>query len=304
MSRARHRRPPPPPQDRLTAALRGLGRWEAARPETQALADRVLATLGLAATLLPTAPPARRPAGGWARAWGRGVALVLLLLSVAAPSGAGPVEAREAWQRAQALKTGPWRERVRALREARAATVPTDSVFARALKAEASTWRESGRVHAATAAAVWAAGLGAESDPDRAAALLSAARALRDEGDDDAARDPLLAAARVARPAMPWKADEALDLLVEDAAERRDAPRTLALALRLEQERGRPSSRIEAWSRTGLLALERGARDEAQRCLARAEKAYASAEGSEPREAARATKAWLDAPLRRALEAK
>jgi hypothetical protein len=70
---------------------------------------------------------------------------------------------------------------------------------------------------------------------------------------------------------------------------------------RLERDGARPSSRIEGWSRLGLLALQRGAPDEARRCLVRAERAYRDADDADAREAARATKAWLDAALRKAL---
>lgn len=296
------RRPPPPRASRLGRALERLSR-EVARQEVDPdLSERVLRALPPAPRPPAPRPHPRTPGARGPWPWLRWVGLLGLLLAAAGDAHAGPVEAREAWQRAQALKSGPWVARVRALRDARAATVPSDSLYARALKAEASAWRAAGRVHAAAAAGAWASGLGPDADPDRAEALLSLARALRDEGDDAAARDPLLAAARVARAALPWKADEALDLLVEDADERGDEGGLAALALRLEQERARPSSRIEALGRLGLVALGRGARDEAGRCLARAERAYReSARAADPREVARSIKAWLDSRLRRAL---
>jgi hypothetical protein len=224
-----------------------------------------------------------------------------LLARAAVDACAGPIEAREAWKRAQALRSGAWSARVRALREVREDTTATDSVYARALRSEAQVWREARRTHAAAAAEAWAAALGPERDPDRAGALLTAAKSLRAEGDDAAARPPLRDAARVGRTAVPWQADEALDVLAEDADERRDEAGLRAVVLRLEDERARPSSRIEGWSRLGLLVLERGAPDEARRCLARAERAYRDADRADPREAARATKAWLDSSLRRAL---
>jgi hypothetical protein len=231
--------------------------------------------------------------------------LAAALTGAALPAArAGPVEAREAWTRAQTLRTGPWAPRVRAYREVRDATTATDSVYGRALRAEAGVWREARRAHAAAAAEAWAAALGPASDPERAGALLTHAKSLRAEGDDAAARAPLDEAARVARNALPWQADEALDVLAEDADERRDERRLRAVVERLEDERARPSSRIEAWSRLGLLALARADLDDARRSLARAARAYRDADRADPRETARATKAWLDSRLRGALALK
>jgi tetratricopeptide (TPR) repeat protein len=233
--------------------------------------------------------------------WRTGLVLTMVL-GLAVAARAGPLEAREAWKRAQTLRTGPWGARVRAYREVRGETTPTDSVYARALRAEAGVWRDAHRAHAAAAAEAWAAALGPASDPDRAGALLALAKGLRAEGDDAAAREPLGEAARVGRTAVPWEADEALEVLAEDAADRRDEADLRGVLKRLEDERARPSTRIQAWDRLGLLALARGDVDEARRCLARAERAYRDAERADPREAARATKAWLDAALRRALK--
>jgi hypothetical protein len=266
-----------------------------------ALPARVLSALGLAAAP-GSEPDAARgsPAVGWRRT----VAVLLLAAgacALAAAVEAGPVEAREAWKRAQAAKTGAWSARVRLLREVRGHTGPTDSVYARALRAEAAVWREARRAHAAAAAEAWAAGLGPASDPDRTGALLTHARALRDEGDDAAARPALAAAADVARSAMPWRADEALELLAEDAEERGDERALRAAVERMEKDDARPSSRIEGWSRLGMLHLARGDADDARQCLRRAERAYRDADDADPREAARATKAWLDALLRKAL---
>lgn len=236
------------------------------------------------------------------------VALAGLLLGSAlrptGPAQAGPLEAREAWQAAEALKAGAWTERVRALRRVAALAHPADPLHARALRAQARVLRGAARVHAAAALEDWAARVAPPNDPDRAAALITQARALASEGDADAARAPLEEAARVARRALPWQADDALDLLVEEAAERRDRPALERLAARLDRERARPSSRIVAWDRLGLLALAQGEEPRARACLGLAAQAYADAGRADPREAARATRAWLDAGLRARLSAR
>jgi hypothetical protein len=301
------RRVSPGRAGRSARALAHLRHLDADVVMDPALPDRVLAALGF-----PVACPAGAGSGrrGFFRRLARALrsllrivlaAAALLLAAGPPPARAGPVEARAAWKEAQALKLAPWNARVRAYRAVRAATTPTDSVYARALAAEGAALRDAGRVHAAAAAEAWAAALGPASDPDRAGALLRQAKNLRAEGDDDAAKAPLQAAAKVGRTAVPWEADEALDVLAEDAQDRRDEAGLRTIVQRLEAERARPSSRIEGWSRLGVLVLGRGDADEARRCLAKAERAYRDGEKADPREAARATKAWLDAALRRAL---
>ncbi len=225
--------------------------------------------------------------------------LLPLLAGAAAP--ADPATARDAWEQAERLRQGAFAERVQALRRVRALARPHDPLHLRAVRAEARALRGARRVHGAAALEALAARLLPAHDPERAPPLVAAARALRAEGDDEAARPLLEEAAGLARREAPEVADEALDLLVEDADERRDVAALGALAARLERERARPSSVIRALDALGCLHLARGARPQAQACLARLREAFLGAGAAGPREAALATKAWLDAGLRKAL---
>jgi len=220
-----------------------------------------------------------------------------------APARAGPLEARAAWERAQALRGGPWRARVVALRSVRTETGPSDSLYARALAAEARALRDVRHVHGAAALEARSGALGPQHDPERAVRLLTQARALLSEEDRAAARAPLLAAAEVARNALPWRADEALEVLTRLAAEDRDLAALRLLAARAEREQARPSTCITLWGALGLQALSAGGRTEAERCLTRSERAFRLAARADPREAARAAAVWLDLPLRAQLAA-
>lgn len=226
------------------------------------------------------------------------LALVAVLVLGTTPSRAGPLEARAAWERAQALRAGPWRARVVALRAVRTETGPSDSLYTRALAAEARALRDVQRGHGAAALEARAAALGPPRDPERAARLLTQARALLSEGDRAAALAPLLAAAEVARHEVPWHADEALEALARLASEDGDLAALRLLAARAERERARPSTRIALWGALGLAALEAESRPEAEACLARAERAFRLAARADAREAARAAATWLDLPLR------
>jgi hypothetical protein len=231
------------------------------------------------------------------------VSLAVLVLGTA-PSRAGPLEARAAWERAQALRAGPWRARVVALRAVRAETGPSDSLYTRALAAEARALRDVQRLHGAAALEARAAALGPARDPERAARLLTQARALLSEEDRAAAHAPLLAAAEVARHEAPWHADEALEALGRLAAEDGDLAALRLLTARAEREQARPSTQIALWGALGLATLGAGSRAEAESCLARAERAFRRAVRADSREAARAAKTWLDLPLRARLAAR
>ena len=227
------------------------------------------------------------------------------LLVLAAGSGpqadAGPVEARQAWEEARTLVGRPWPERARALRRVRTLTFERDPLVARALAAEASLLRSVHRVHAAAALEARAAALVSPHDPERAARRAVQARGLLSEEDRDAARAPWEEAARAARQATPWRADEALEALGELHAEEGDAPALARLIARSEAEGARPSTRIRLWGALGLLAWRARDLPQAQRALTQAERAFEHAARAEPREAARAAKDWLDLELRRRL---
>lgn len=231
----------------------------------------------------------------------RVLVLGLLAASVASPARAGPLEAREAWARAQALRGGPWRTRLIALREAAGLAAPGDSLRPRALAAQADLLRGLARVHAAAALDAWALEAVPRRDPDRAARLLDAARALLGDGDREAARGLALTAAEEGRGPAAWRADEALELLVTLSGEERARERLAALAAKAERDGARAATRIEAAGALGLALLDAGDEPGARRELSRAERAFRESVREDARDQARAAKAWLDLPLRRRL---
>lgn len=248
---------------------------------------------------LPNAP---RPTPG------RALLLVGVLAALGsapqAPAHGGPLEAREAWERARAAQGQPWRARVRAYRAVRHATHARDPLQARALAAEARVLREQGRVHAAAALEAWAAASTPAHEPERATRCDTQATHLRAEGDLDAARTCWEEAEQRARREQPWRADEALEALARMAAEDGDAPALRRLCARATTVQARPSTRIHLWGALGwqrLEAGEPGGEREALQALEQARRAFAHSAGGDAREALRAGKAWLDLPLRRRL---
>jgi hypothetical protein len=233
----------------------------------------------------------------------RALAFALLVAAAgsARPARAGPLEAREAWRRAQALRVGPWRPRMLALREAAGLAAPGDSLRPRALAAQADLLRGLARVHAAAALDACALAAVPRRDPDRAARLLDAARALLGDGDREAARGLAQSAAEEGRGPAAWLADEALELLVTLSGEERARERLAALAAMAERDGARAATRIEAAGALGLALLEAGDEPGARRELSRAERAFRDSGREDLRDQARAAKAWLDLSLRRRL---
>lgn len=217
---------------------------------------------------------------------------------------AGPVEAREAWEQARLLAQRPWRERVRAYRAVRQATHARDPLRARALSAEARVLRQQGRVHAAAALEAWATAATPEHEPERAARCDAQAGLLHGEGDVHAARACWEEAERRARREQPWRADEALEALARLAAEQAEHARLRSWCLHAEAVKARPSTRVALWGAWGLLALAQGGTPglrAAEQALAHAATAFEQSARADPREALRASKAWLDLPLRQRL---
>ncbi len=231
----------------------------------------------------------------------RPTVLIAWVLLAAAPSPAGPLEARERWEAAKATTQAPWPLRVRALRAVVAEAHPTDSIHGRALMAIASTLRRAGHVHGALAYDARAAHLGGRRSRRRIDAALRLGKALRREMDLDAARGQLMAVADDGYAVARRSAEAALALLAADAFDRRDAPDLARLHARLVRQKARASVLLEALGWRGLLALEAGDRRRAERLYRAARRFYAKTATDEGRDAVRCAKLWLDFPLRRAL---
>jgi hypothetical protein len=227
---------------------------------------------------------------------------LVLVLALAPAAAAGPLETRELWDHARTLAGRPWRERFAAYRAVVAAAAPSDRYRGRALLAMAGILRDARHVHAAAAAEAGAARSGPEADGDRVKAALALAKGLRAEEDREATAAPLEDVAAAGRAEVPWLADEALDLLGGLAFDARDLDGAVLVARRLAKARAAADVRIVAEGRVGLLRLDAGDRVGALRCLRDAERAFLGAGRGDDAASRRATKAWLDLPLRARLE--
>ncbi|MHC5011876.1 MAG: hypothetical protein ACYTG6_13180 [Planctomycetota bacterium] len=233
----------------------------------------------------------------------RSALLFLLFLSSPGAARANPIEARRLWEEAKRLEAGPWPARLRAYRAVVAEAHPSNRTYVRALRAAARTTREAGLPHGAAAFEAWAARIGPERDPRRLAATLARAKALRDEGDLEAAAPLLETLAATARTTAARVADTALSLLAEDAFDRADLEALEALARRMERDGAAPHVRLKTWGDVGALRLAASDEAGARRALVRAERAYREGAASGEKEAVASTKAWLDLDLRARLRA-
>jgi hypothetical protein len=238
-----------------------------------------------------------------ARPLARPLLLGVLAAAAALPNAAGgPTEARAAWEAARALRDAPWRDRARAYRRVVEEAHPTDRLRGRALRALGGVLRGAGHAHGAAAAEAWAAAAGPDRDDARLDAVLDHARAMRSEGDAAVATARLEEVLRLARADAPRLADQALDLRAEDAFDAGDDATLARLHATAERERAATPVRIRVAGRLGERRLALGDRAGAQRCLAAARAAVREAEREDDAAALAATRAWLDLPLRRALE--
>ena len=233
---------------------------------------------------------------------GHAIAL-LLVVGLASPTQAGPLEARALWEAARSVPKSPWPPRVRALRAVVEAARPTDRLHARALAAIATTVRAAERPHAANAFEARAASLGPRRSRRRIDAELRLAKDLRHELDLASAERHLARIAEDGRHVAPRSAEQALALLAEDAYDRADGSALQRLHLRLEATRVRPHVRLEILGWLGLLDLETGDRRRAERRYRAARRVYEEAIRDDEGDAIRCSRLWLDFPLRRALAA-
>lgn len=223
------------------------------------------------------------------------------VLSWAARATAGPLEARRLYDAAKAKRNAPWPEAVRAYRAALAAAGRADSIRPRALKAIASIFQKAGFPHGAQAAFHSASRAGRRSD-SLASLQLACARSLLAEGDLEAAEPLLGTVAALGAGRAPRETASALRLLSDLAFDRRDRRALRTLAHRMDEERLPHPLRIATYGRLGELQLQRAARLEAERTLARARRLFAeSQDEADDAMARKAVKVWLDLPLRKAL---
>jgi tetratricopeptide (TPR) repeat protein len=214
------------------------------------------------------------------------------------PASAGPQEARDAWERAKALRGAPWRDRALAYRRVIDESNRTDRLRVRALLALGDVLREADHPHGAAAVEALAAATGSSRDETRLGAVLDHARSMRKEGDAEVAARLLDEVVRLARADSPRLADQAMELRSEDAFHERDDEALAWLHTLAERDRAAPHVRVRVAGRLGERLLDRGDRDGAKRCLKTAEAVVRDAERTDDAASLQATRAWLDLPLR------
>ena len=216
----------------------------------------------------------------------------------------GPVEAREGWKRASALRAAPWRQRLAALREARREAGPNDPLLARVLVAEGGVLRAAGLGGAAAAAESFAADTGPARDPSRLARALAAARDFEEEGDVVAALDRLSDVLGGGAGGAPEVLGPALVLRARIAAERDDEPTLVELRRAADGlPWDRVADRLAVVDLFGQVRLRAGDRPAALRALDAEKRLYAEATRRGDFIARLASRAWLRLLLPRLLDA-
>lgn len=227
--------------------------------------------------------------------------LALRLRGRATPAQAGPMEARRLYEVAKGQKKGPWPKAVGAYRAVLKEAGRHDSLRPRSLQAIAGIYAKAGLPHAAQAARQ-SASRASRRSRRAPSSLLACARSLLSEGDLDAARPLLEEIAGLGGRRAPNEVASALRLLAEEAYDRQDRRRLLKLADRMDKEDLPYPLRIKTRSDLGLLHLEANARLLAQQALKTARTLYARClEKADEKTARKATRLWLDLPLRAAL---
>ena len=221
------------------------------------------------------------------------IALVVLGVVSSARARAGPIEAREAWKRAQSLRSAPWRQRLAALRDAQREVGKTDPLFPRILAAEGALLRTANQPFAADALEAEAADTGPVRDESRLARGLSVARGFDADGDEWAALERLtevLAGAagdeHVLGPALVLRARIAADH--DDDAMLADLVRTAATL-----GADRVGDRLAVIDLAGVVRWRAGDRPGARRALEEEKRLYAGAARRGDAVAKFAARAWL-----------
>jgi hypothetical protein len=231
--------------------------------------------------------------GGVARRLAVIVVAAGFAIGSAVAARAGPIEAREAWKRAQMLRTAPWRQRLAALREARREVGATDPLLPRILMAEGALLRAAGLRGAADALESQAADTGPAHDSARLARALSVARGFDADGDERAALERLgevLAGAAgdefVLGPALVLRAR---------IAATHDDEATLAELVRTAATLGadRVGDRLAVIDLAGVVCWRAGDRARARRALEEEKRLYADATRRGGDAAKYAARAWM-----------
>lgn len=228
----------------------------------------------------------------------RAVAWVALAVWSSTSVAAGPIEAREAWKRAMALKSAPWRQPLAALRDARRAVNDTDPLLGRVWAAEGRVLRQAGQSFAADASESAGADAGPARDPARLARALVAARGFDDEGDELAALERLEEVLRGTGPGEGFVYGPALVLRARMAADRGDEA-ALSAVVRAAGALGwdRVSDRMAVIDFAGTLRFRAGDRAGARRALEEEKRLYAEATRRGDDVAMFASRAWLKLKL-------
>lgn len=236
-------------------------------------------------------------------------ALVLLLIAPlaqrvrgrVAPAQAGPVEARRLYDKAKGQKNAPWPQALEAYRAVLRESGRNDKLRPRSLKAIAAIYTQAGLPHAALAARHSAARASRHSHGAHSSQL-ACARGLLRECDFDAARPLLEEIVALGARRAPTEVAAALKLLAAEATDRGDRRRLARLAEVMDKQEIPYPARIQARGDLGLLHLEAGAQLLAEQALKAARRLYARClSKADGKTARKATRLWLDLPLRKAL---
>ncbi len=222
--------------------------------------------------------------------------------STLSDASAGPVEAKERLEHAKAFSIGKhWLVQADAYQDVARMTNRSDPTRQGALKAMARSYRKGGRAHGALAALRHVASYGPKRDASRLRALLAYASALRAEHDLDAARAVAEAVASLSGSVEPAITAKALALLADDAHERGAAQRLEALLRAMDEVDAPADTRIRLLGRLGELYLGREDVSAARKALLRAKTLYQEIAKQDNQAARKATKVWMDLPLRKQL---
>ncbi len=241
------------------------------------------------------------------------ILLVVFFANIVAPRGqtsivplphadAGPIEAKAQLERAKALSIGKhWLVQADAYQDVVRMASSSDPTRKTALRALARTYEKNERTHAALAAFRHMASYGPRKDASRLRALLAYAKALRSEHDLDAARRVAREVATTSGSLDPKLTGKALELLARDAHDAGDAKRLDSILKEMSEFDVPHDVRIRLLGRLGELHLEQDDTGAAKRALQRARGLYAEISKEDDQAARKATKVWMDLPLRKRL---